>query len=53
MESVLTSCTMTEDDTTRTMKDVSHTPPAGVSVTNVWQRGRNPEASDAATPADD
>ncbi len=23
----------------RTMKDVSHTPPNGTSVTNVWDRG--------------
>lgn len=23
----------------QTMKDVSHTPPAGESVTNVWHRG--------------
>lgn len=37
------------------MKDVSHTPPAGVSVTNVWQRGETPEADADAepTPADD
>ncbi len=29
----------------RTMKDVSHTPPNGESVTNVWNRGdeRNDE----------
>ena len=44
---------MTREHTTRTMKDVSHTPPAGVSVTNVWQRGRNPETTETATPADD
>ncbi len=24
---------------TQTMKDVSHTPPVGNSVTNVWYRG--------------
>lgn len=24
----------------RTMKDVSHTPPNGNSVTNVWDRGK-------------
>lgn len=23
-----------------TMKDISHTPPSGSSVTNVWQRGQ-------------
>ena len=28
---------MTNDK--RTMKDVSHTPPNGESVTNVWERG--------------
>lgn len=27
--------------TTQTMKDVSHTPPNGDSVTNVWSRGRD------------
>ncbi len=27
--------------TKRTMKDVSHTPPTGDPVTNVWRRGRN------------
>ena len=26
-------------ETSRTMKDVSHTPPTGDSVTNVWNRG--------------
>jgi hypothetical protein len=41
---------MTEWTTTkRTMKDVSHTPPTGDSVTNVWQRGRTEEASTAET----
>lgn len=25
---------------TQTMKDVSHTPPTGDSVTNVWHRGQ-------------
>ncbi|ELZ99007.1 hypothetical protein C440_01585 [Haloferax mucosum ATCC BAA-1512] len=28
-----------------TMRDVSHTPPAGESVTNVWERGNESEAS--------
>ncbi len=27
------------DQRTQTMKDVSHTPPSGDSVTNVWHRG--------------
>ena len=27
------------NDTARTMKDVSHTPPDGDTVTNVWKRG--------------
>ncbi len=27
-----------------TMKDVSHTPPAGGSVTNVWHRGGEADA---------
>ena len=26
-------------ETSGTMKDVSHTPPAGDTVTNVWDRG--------------
>ena len=34
---VLRATTMTNDK--RTMKDVSHTPPNGESVTNVWERG--------------
>ncbi|SFR42208.1 hypothetical protein [Halogeometricum limi] len=29
------------------MKDVSHTPPMGETVTNVWERGR--ESTDADT----
>ncbi len=29
----------TDDARTETMKDVSHTPPDGESVTNVWHRG--------------
>lgn len=33
-----------DDAPTRTMKDVSHTPPEGESVTNVWHRGS--EAAD-------
>lgn len=35
------------------MKDVSHTPPNGDSVTNVWERGATDEDEDPATPADD
>jgi len=34
------------------MKDVSHTPPNGDSVTNVWERGAKQD-DEAATPADD
>jgi len=34
---VLRATTMTNDN--RTMKEVSHTPPNGESVTNVWERG--------------
>ncbi len=29
--------------TAKTMKDVSHTPPNGESVTNVWHRGHRDE----------
>lgn len=32
--------------TSETMKNVSHTPPAGDSVTNVWHRGRPDDESD-------
>jgi hypothetical protein len=35
----------------RTMKDVSHTPPTGESVTNVWQRGRTTEETPDPTEA--
>jgi hypothetical protein len=37
------------------MKDVSHTPPTGEAVTNVWQRGMKAEepADEPAAPADD
>jgi len=35
------------------MKDVSHTPPNGVSVANVWERGAEQDDDDSATPADD
>lgn len=35
---------------TRTMKDVSHTPPTGESPTNVWKRG--PEADEDADDED-
>jgi len=34
------------------MKDVSHTPPNGDSVTNVWERGAKKD-DEPATPADD
>lgn len=34
------------------MKDVSHTPPNGESVTNVWDRGARAE-DEPATAADD
>jgi hypothetical protein len=34
------------------MKEVSHTPPDGESVTNVWQRGRS-TTTETPTPADD
>ncbi len=30
----------------RTMKDVSHTPPNGESVTNVWERGNERAAQE-------
>jgi hypothetical protein len=44
---------MTSRDTPR-MKEVSHTPPEGESITNVWQRGRPAEPTgDAPAPADD
>lgn len=29
-----------------TMRDVSHTPPTGESVTNVWERGNELETDD-------
>lgn len=34
------------------MKDVSHTPPNGDSVTNVWERGATDD-DERPTPADD
>jgi len=34
------------------MKDVSHTPPNGESVTNVWERGGDAD-DEKPTPADD
>ncbi|MFC6726470.1 hypothetical protein ACFQE1_19305 [Halobium palmae] len=37
----------------QTMKEVSHTPPSGAPVTNVWQRGREPETAEEPRPADD
>ncbi len=42
MYSIGRADTMSEH-TTQTMKDVNHTPPAGESVTNVWNRGRDDE----------
>ena len=36
----------------RTMKDVSHTPPAGGTVTNVWQRGHDPETVEKGRASD-
>ncbi|MFC4356440.1 hypothetical protein ACFO0N_00585 [Halobium salinum] len=36
----------------RTMKDVSHTPPSGAPVTNVWQRGREPETGEEPQASD-
>lgn len=48
---VLLSSTMADHNRDR-MKDVSHTPPNGESVTNVWDRGtKRADADDA--PADD
>jgi hypothetical protein len=35
------------------MKEVSHTPPDGDSVTNVWQRGHATDRSDGYAAADD
>jgi hypothetical protein len=37
------------------MKEVSHTPPTGDTVTNVWDRGLESDAAESAeqTPADD
>jgi|GEM_PF-548636 hypothetical protein len=35
------------------MKDVSHTPPNGDSVTNVWERGAGAAEDEPAEPADD
>ncbi len=32
--------------TSTRMKDVSHTPPVGDSVTNVWQRGLDDDADE-------
>jgi hypothetical protein len=43
---------MSSDDTPR-MKEVSHTPPEGDSVTNVWQRGQATERTRETTTADD
>ncbi|WP_281259270.1 hypothetical protein [Salinigranum rubrum] len=44
---------MTSSDTPL-MKEVSHTPPEGDSVTNVWQRGRaKTETGETSAPADD
>jgi hypothetical protein len=38
-------------DTTPRMRDVSHTPPEGESITNVWQRGRKTRTPDTDAPA--
>lgn len=44
---------MTTGNTPR-MKEVSHTPPEGDSVTNVWQRGRAAKKTgETPAPADD
>jgi hypothetical protein len=44
---------MSSDDTPR-MKEISHTPPEGNSVTNVWQRGHQDQpAADDPAAADD
>jgi hypothetical protein len=46
---------MSSKDTPR-MKEISHTPPEGDTVTNVWDRGRTAEPTtptDAPTAADD
>lgn len=48
---VLSRCTMADTNEDR-MKDVSHTPPNGDSVTNVWERGATTD-DEPATPADD
>ncbi|WP_275690760.1 hypothetical protein [Halorubellus sp. JP-L1] len=39
------------DRNSDSMKDVSHTPPNGESVTNVWERGTVND--DGPAPADD
>lgn len=39
------------DDTTETLKDVSHTPPKGEPVSAVWERGVDPDASADTSPA--
>jgi hypothetical protein len=48
---------MTSSDTqtdTPLMKEISHTPPEGDTVTNVWQRGRTvDETGETPAPADD
>ncbi|WP_169794661.1 hypothetical protein [Haloprofundus marisrubri] len=38
--------TKTRDGEKRTMKDVSHTAPNGVSADDVWRRGGNRDESD-------
>ncbi|WP_435195400.1 hypothetical protein [Natronomonas sp. EA1] len=44
---------MTNSDR-NTMKDVSHTPPTGEPVSDVWARGNEAEDTNRAeTPADD
>ncbi|WP_157533258.1 hypothetical protein [Haloferax profundi] len=36
----------TENRPKPTMRDVSHTPPTGESVTNVWERGNELDTDD-------
>jgi hypothetical protein len=40
-------------DITPTMKDISHTPPEGESVTNVWQRGHQTTTRTEPAASDD
>ncbi|WP_411968487.1 hypothetical protein [Haloferax sp. YSSS75] len=36
----------TDNTAKATMRDVSHTPPMGESVTNVWERGNEAETDE-------